>query len=242
MQCIYGLDVIMVILYFYILLNYYAGRCDSYFCLTQGSSSTEIVFEVAADGTPELAEEYLLSLTAVETLSEDISELGRAQLDSDATMATISLRASDNPHGVVEFQELSVEAESDESSPVVLTIVREFGSIGKHFTFVHSVCEVSCFTVSVKCPEFCEMSCLIYASGALDVEYEAVMGNLGTLGENTSLATPGLDFTTSTMTVTLEDGQLSATIAAPIIDVSLSLQTSIFLIDSQKRNRLSLSC
>ena len=86
------------------------------------------------------------------------------------------------------------------------------------------------------------MSCLIYTSGALDVEYEAVMGNLGTLGENTSLATPGLDFTTSTMTVTLEDGQLSATIAAPIIDVSLPLQSLIFLIDSQKRNRLSLSC
>ena len=137
------------ILHFYILLNYYAGLCD-YFCLTQGSSSTEIVFEVTADGAPELAEEYLLSLTAVETLSEDISELGRAQLDSDATVATITLRASDNPHGVVEFQELSVEAESSESSPVVLTIVREFGSIGKHFT-LHSVCEVSCFIVySVK--------------------------------------------------------------------------------------------
>ena len=105
---------------------------------------------MAADSAPELAEEYLLSLTAVETLSEDISELGRAQLDSDASMATISLRASDNPHGVVEFQELSVEAESSESSPVVLAIVREFGTIGKHFT-LHSVCEVSCFIVySVK--------------------------------------------------------------------------------------------
>ena len=89
------------------------------------------MFEVAADGTPELAEEYYLSLTEVQTLSEDISEMGRAELDGDATMATITLRASDNPHGVVEFQELSVETQSQEDSPVILTVVREFGAIGE---------------------------------------------------------------------------------------------------------------
>ena len=92
---------------------------------------TEVVFEVAADGTPELAEEYTLSLTAVYTVSNDISQMGFAVLDTDATMATITLRASDNPHGVVEFQEISVLAESEESSPVTLTVVREFGSIGE---------------------------------------------------------------------------------------------------------------
>ena len=64
--------------------------------------------------------------------------MGRAELDSDATMATITLRASNNPHGVVEFLELSVEAESEESSPVLLTVVREFGSIGEQYT--HSKC------------------------------------------------------------------------------------------------------
>ena len=97
--------------------------------ICQGSNSTEIVFSVAADGTPELAEEYSLSLTGVQTLTEDISVTGRAVLDTSATMATVTLRASDNPHGVVEFQEMSVETE--ESSRLFLTIVREFGAIGQ---------------------------------------------------------------------------------------------------------------
>ena len=93
---------------------------------------TEIVFAVAADGTPELAEEYYLSLTAVHTVSSDISPSGSAEIDPDASMATITLRASDNPHGVVEFQEISVLVESEESSPAVLTVIREFGSIGRY--------------------------------------------------------------------------------------------------------------
>lgn len=89
------------------------------------------MFQVAADGTPELEEIYSLSITAVRTVSPDISELGFAELDSQATMATITVEASDNPHGVVEFQSTSVAVESEESSPVVLTVVREFGTIGK---------------------------------------------------------------------------------------------------------------
>ena len=97
--------------------------------ICQGSNSTEIVFSVAADGTPELAEEYSLSLTGVQTLTEDISVTGRAVLDTSATMATVTLRASDNPHGVVEFQEMFVETE--ESGRLFLTIVREFGAIGQ---------------------------------------------------------------------------------------------------------------
>lgn len=89
------------------------------------------MFQVAADGIPEVAEEYYLSLTAVHTVSDDISAMGAAQLDADATMATLTLRASDNPHGVVEFLQLSVVTQSEESSPVTLTVVREFGSIGE---------------------------------------------------------------------------------------------------------------
>ena len=84
---------------------------------------------MAADGTPELAEVYSLSLTAVRTVSDDISEMGIAEFDSLATMATLTVRASDNPHGVVEFQ--TVQAQSEESSPVTLTVVREFGMIGR---------------------------------------------------------------------------------------------------------------
>ena len=43
--------------------------------------------------------------------------------------ATITVRASDDPHGVVEFQAVSVS--TDESSPARLTIVRQFGTIGE---------------------------------------------------------------------------------------------------------------
>ena len=46
------------------------------------------------------------------------------------------------------------------------------------------------------------------------------MGSLGSLGDNTTLATQGLDFNTTTMTFRLENGQTSTTIVAPIINVS----------------------
>ena len=53
-----------------------------------------------------------------------------AQLYNAASIqATITVRASDNPHGVVEFQAVSVS--TDESSPAQLTIVRQFGTIGE---------------------------------------------------------------------------------------------------------------
>lgn len=87
------------------------------------------MLEVTADGTPELSEVYSLSLTAVRTVSSDISQMGIAELNSLATMATLTVQASDNPHGVVEFQETSVA--SEESSPTILTLVREFGAVGE---------------------------------------------------------------------------------------------------------------
>lgn len=107
----------------------YICNCDHF--LPQGSSTTDIVFEVAADGTPELSEIYSLSLTAVRTVSNDVSQMGIAELNSLATMATLTVQASDNPHGVVEFQEASVQAQSEENSPIALTVVREFGTIGE---------------------------------------------------------------------------------------------------------------
>ena len=87
------------------------------------------MLQVSADGTPELSEVYSLSLTAVRTVSNDISQMGIAELNSLATMGTLTVQASDNPHGVVEFQETSVS--SEESSPTILTLVREFGAVGK---------------------------------------------------------------------------------------------------------------
>lgn len=49
--------------------------------------------------------------------------------------------------------------------------------------------------------------------------YEAVMGSLDSLETDTTLATPDSDFNSTRMTFRLEDGQLSTTIPAPIIDV-----------------------
>ena len=100
------------------------------------------MFQVAADGAPELAEIYSLSITGVRTVSLDISQLGIAELDSQATMATITVEASDNPHGVVEFQSASVAVESEESSPVILTVVREFGTIGKQSRIIFSYANI----------------------------------------------------------------------------------------------------
>ena len=62
----------------------------------------------------------------------------------------------------------------------------------------------------------------VYSVGILDVTYRAVMGNLGTLDENSTLATPGADFSTEIATLRLEDGQESITITAPILEVSMA--------------------
>lgn len=50
--------------------------------------------------------------------------------------------------------------------------------------------------------------------------FAAAMGNLNTLEADTTLATQGYDFDNTSMTLRLEDGQQSATISVPIIDVS----------------------
>ena len=46
-------------------------------------------------------------------------------------MATITIQASDAPHGVVEFQTSSVFVSSGETTPTQLTLVRQFGSFGE---------------------------------------------------------------------------------------------------------------
>ena len=55
--------------------------------------------------------------------------------------------------------------------------------------------------------------------GVLNVTFAAVMGNLGKIEPNTTMATSGTDFSTSEVTLQLEDGQTSTTISAPIVNV-----------------------
>ena len=55
---------------------------------------------------------------------------GEAVLDQLATTSTLTVQASDNPHGVVQFQPSSVTVSSDETVAVSLTLIRAFGTIG----------------------------------------------------------------------------------------------------------------
>ena len=62
--------------------------------------------------------------------------------------------------------------------------------------------------------------------GALDVVYRASMGTLNT---KTTLANQGSDFNSTIMTLRFEDGQQSATISVPIIDVSIMIIRLVLL-------------
>ena len=87
---------------------------------------------VRADATPEIEERYTLNLISIATVSDVISPSGAAVLDSQGTTSSITIRASNNPHGVVQFQESSLFANSQDGMTVQFTVIREFGSFGEH--------------------------------------------------------------------------------------------------------------
>ncbi len=89
---------------------------------------------MAADSQPEVEERFTLTLTSIETLSDDVAPPGHAILNPLATMATVTIRASNNPHGVVEFQSRSVRLL--EGGAMGVAIVRQFGAIGE-LSYVH---------------------------------------------------------------------------------------------------------
>ena len=94
-----------------------------------------------ADTTPELEERYTLNLISITTVSDLISPSGAAVLDPQGVTSSITIRASNNPHGVVQFQESSLFANSQDGMTIQFTIVREFGSFGEHasLSLVHSL-------------------------------------------------------------------------------------------------------
>lgn len=86
---------------------------------------------VRADATPELAERYTLTLVEVRTISDTISSgSGAATLDPQASTATITIRASNNPHGEVAFQDSSLSVTAQEGESPQFTIIRQFGTFG----------------------------------------------------------------------------------------------------------------
>ena len=72
---------------------------------------------------------------SVQTLSADIVSDGAATIDPMSNTATVTIRASNNPHGIVEFQMNSLNVTTDESVMLDLTIIREFGLIGNYLDF-----------------------------------------------------------------------------------------------------------
>ena len=99
--------------------------------IAQGENVTMIQVDVETDATPELAERYTLTLLRVRTISDAISSgSGAATLDPQATTATITIAASNNPHGEVDFQDSSLFVTAEEGSAPQFTIIRQFGSFG----------------------------------------------------------------------------------------------------------------
>ena len=73
-----------------------------------------------------------MTLIATRTLSDNISPPGHATLDPQAAMATVTIRASNNPHGVLEFQPPLLPVRVGESQLVgQITVIRQFGSFGE---------------------------------------------------------------------------------------------------------------
>ena len=72
---------------------------------------------------------------SVLTLSADIASTGAATIDQMSDTATVTIGASNNPHGIVELQMNSLNVTTDESTMLDLTIIREFGSIGNCLDF-----------------------------------------------------------------------------------------------------------
>lgn len=108
-----------------------SAKAMSLCLIAQGENSTVIVVDVRADATPELAERYTLTLTEVRTVSDRIaSGSGAATLDPQASTATITIRASNTPHGEVDFQDSSLFITTDEGLAPQFTIIRQFGTFG----------------------------------------------------------------------------------------------------------------
>ena len=96
--------------------------------ITQGQSQANITVAVVADQLPEVAELFTLRL---EQATPQTSNVGEAVLDLLAVTATLTIRASDNPHGVVQFQPDSAVVSANEETSVSLTVIRTFGTIGE---------------------------------------------------------------------------------------------------------------
>lgn len=99
----------------------------------QGETHTSIHLSVRNDSTPETYEVFLVHLNNLQTFG--IASAGHATFIQGTTTATISISASDRPHGVIELEAGSRMVTRNDEKNFTLTVSRLFGNIGK---FVHT--------------------------------------------------------------------------------------------------------
>jgi G-protein coupled receptor 98 len=92
-------------------------------------TSSVIKLLVKSDSMPETAEHYILRLHNISTVG--VSSTGAAQIVIANSTASLTIKASNDPHGQVEFDSSSLKVTTSEGNrQVSLTVVRLFGSIG----------------------------------------------------------------------------------------------------------------
>ncbi|NXU16592.1 GPR98 protein, partial [Pardalotus punctatus] len=95
----------------------------------EGTLNTTLYVHLLDDHIPEEKEEYRIILYNIKT--EGVSPSGAAVLDSQGYEAVLTVEASDEPHGVLNFASPSrVVLLPEENKTVQLFINREFGSLG----------------------------------------------------------------------------------------------------------------
>ena len=98
----------------------------------QGETHTNILLTVRNDSTPETHEVFIVRLSNIQTFG--IASSGQASLIQGKTTATISISASDTPHGVVELEAGSRTVVRGDEKNFTLRVSRLFGNIGKSLT------------------------------------------------------------------------------------------------------------
>ncbi|XP_031463513.1 adhesion G-protein coupled receptor V1-like, partial [Phasianus colchicus] len=95
----------------------------------EGMLNTTLYVHLLDDHIPEEKEEYQIILYNIRT--EGVPPTGAAVLDSQGYEAVLTVEASDEPHGVLNFASTSrVVLSPEENKTIQLFINREFGSLG----------------------------------------------------------------------------------------------------------------
>ena len=103
------------------------GNSQLYFF--QGETYKTIDLTIRNDSTPETHEVFVVQLSNIQTF--DIASAGQASFIPGKTTATISISASDRPHGVVELEAGSRLVSRADEKNFTLTASRLFGNIGR---------------------------------------------------------------------------------------------------------------